>query len=70
MVIFATAVLSAHMAQLTGPLIATAAIRYFAARVVYTVAYTQAIPLLRTLTFTVGLLAALYIACQVVLAML
>jgi uncharacterized MAPEG superfamily protein len=70
LVIFAAAVLSAHMAQLTDPLIASAAMSYFAARVVYTAAYTLAIPLLRTLAFTVGLLATLYIACQVVLAML
>ena len=68
LVIFAAAVLSAHLAGLTAPLIGTAAMIYFLARVVYAIAYAFGVPVIRTLAFTAGLLSTLYIALQVVLA--
>lgn len=55
--VFATLVLVAHAAGVTGPAIATAAAVYFWARVVHALAYTFAVPWVRTLAFAVGFFA-------------
>ena len=64
LVVFATLVLLAHAVGLTSAAVATACIVYFWARVVHALAYTFAIPWLRTLAFTVGFLAQATIAWQ------
>jgi len=64
LVIFASLVLLAHAVGLTTAAIGTAAIVYFWARVVHAVAYTFAVPWVRTLSFTVGFLAQAVIAWQ------
>ena len=64
LVIFAPLVLLAHALGVTGTVIATAAIVYFWARLVHAVAYTFAVPWVRTLSFTVGFLAQACIAWQ------
>ena len=67
LVVFASLVLLAHAAGVTTAAIGTAAIVYFWARVVHALAYTFAIPWLRTLSFTVGFLAQAVIAWQLLL---
>jgi uncharacterized MAPEG superfamily protein len=62
LVVFATLVLIVHAVGLTNATIAGACVVYFWARVVHAVAYTFAIPWVRTLAFTVGFF------CQAVLA--
>ncbi|HSE00632.1 MAG TPA: MAPEG family protein [Burkholderiales bacterium] len=62
LVVFAALVLVAHVAGVKGEATAMASIIYFWARVVHAVAYTFAIPWIRTLAFTVGW------ACQLTLA--
>jgi uncharacterized MAPEG superfamily protein len=64
LVVFATLVLLAHAAGITSAAIATASVVSFWARVVHTLAYTFAIPWLRTLAFTAGFLAQAAIAWQ------
>ena len=64
LVVFAPLVLLANALGVTGAAIATSAIVYFWARVVHAVAYTFAIPWVRTLAFTVGFLAQACIAWQ------
>ena len=64
LVVFAPLVLLAHAAGITGPAIATSAAVYFWARLVHAVAYTFAVPWVRTLSFTVGFLAQACIAWQ------
>jgi uncharacterized MAPEG superfamily protein len=64
LVVFATLVLLAHAAGITSAAIATASVVYFWARVVHALAYTFAIPWLRTLAFTAGFLAQAAIAWQ------
>jgi uncharacterized MAPEG superfamily protein len=64
LVVFATLVLAASAAGISNPAIGTACIVYFWARVVHAVAYTFAVPWARTLAFTVGFVAQVVIALQ------
>ena len=65
LVVFATLVLVANALGITGGVVATAAMVYFWARVVHLVAYTLAIPWVRTLAFFVGFLAQAAVAWQI-----
>jgi uncharacterized MAPEG superfamily protein len=65
LVVFAALVLTAHALGLAGGAIATAAMVYFWARVVHALVYTMALPWLRTLAFTVGFLAQMAVAWQI-----
>lgn len=65
LVVFATLVLAAHALEVSNSAIAGAAIVYFWARVVHTVAYTFSVPWVRTLAFTVGFFAQAVIAWQI-----
>ena len=65
LVVFATLVLLANALGISGPAIAMSAMVYFWARVVHAVAYTFAIPWVRTLAFTAGFLAQACIAWQI-----
>ena len=65
LVVFAALVLAAHALGVTSGAIATAAIVYFWARLVHVLAYTFAIPWVRTLAFTVGFFAQATIAWQI-----
>lgn len=67
LVVFATLVLVAHAAGISNGAIATASAVYFWARVVHVLAYTFAIPWVRTLAFLVGFFAQAVIAWQVLL---
>ena len=60
--VFAALVLVANAAGVSNQAIATAAAVYFWARVVHALAYTFALPWIRTLAFTVGF------ACQATIA--
>jgi uncharacterized MAPEG superfamily protein len=62
LVVFATLVLVASALGITGGALATAAIVYFWSRVVHALAYTFAVPWLRTLGFTGGFLAQMWVA--------
>ena len=64
LVVFAALVLAAIAAGVSNSVIASASIVYFWARVVHALAYTFAIPWVRTLAFTVGFLAQAAIAWQ------
>ena len=64
LVVFASLVLLAHAAGVTSTAIGTAAVVYFWARVVHALAYTFAVPWVRTLAFTIGFLAQAVIAWQ------
>ena len=64
LVVFAPLVLLAHATGITGPAIATSAAVYFWARLVHALAYTFAVPWVRTLSFTAGFLAQACIAWQ------
>jgi len=66
LVVFAALVLAAHALGVTSGAIATAAIVYFWARLVHVLAYTFAIPWVRTLAFAVGFFAQATIAWQIV----
>ena len=63
--VFATLVLTAHALGISNHAIAVAAVVYFWARVVHLLAYTFAIPWVRTLSFVVGVGSQLCIACQI-----
>lgn len=65
LVVFAALVLVASAAGIHSPAIATAAAVYFWARVVHAVAYTLAVPWVRTLSFTVGFAMQMWIACVI-----
>ncbi len=65
LVVFATLVLLAHAVGLTNAVIGAAAVVYFWARVVHAVAYTFAMPWVRTLAFTVGFFSQAVIAWQI-----
>lgn len=65
LVVFATLVLVAQAAGISNGTIATASIVYFWARVVHVLAYTFAIPWVRTLAFAVGFFAQAAIAWQI-----
>jgi uncharacterized MAPEG superfamily protein len=58
-------VLAAHALGVSNNAIATAAIVYFWARVVHVLAYTFAVPWVRTLAFTVAFFAQATIAWQI-----
>jgi uncharacterized MAPEG superfamily protein len=60
--VFAALVLVACAAGIHSPAIATAAAVYFWARVVHAVAYTLAVPWVRTLSFVVGFAMQMWIA--------
>ena len=62
LVVFAPLVLLAHVAGITSPVVGTAAMVYFWARVVHAAAYTFAVPWVRTLSFAVGFFAQAAIA--------
>jgi uncharacterized MAPEG superfamily protein len=63
--VFATLVLVANAMGITGGALATASMVYFWARVVHVLAYTFAVPWVRTLAFTVGFLAQAAVALQI-----
>jgi uncharacterized MAPEG superfamily protein len=62
LVVFATLVLAASLLGITGGALATAAILYFWSRVVHALAYTFKVPWLRTLGFTGGFVAQMWVA--------
>ena len=62
LVVFAPLVLLAHVSGITSPVVGTAAMVYFWARVVHAAAYTFAVPWVRTLSFAVGFFAQAAIA--------
>lgn len=66
LVVFAALVLAAHALGVSNNVIATAAIVYFWARLVHVLAYTFAVPWVRTLAFAVGFFAQAAIAWQLV----
>jgi uncharacterized MAPEG superfamily protein len=65
LVVFAALVLAAHALGVSGGAIATAAIVYFWARLVHVLAYSFAVPWVRTLAFAVGFFAQATIAWQI-----
>src|SRR5262245_60042105 len=67
LVVFAALVLLAHAMGVSSPAIGTAAIVYFWARVVHALAYTFAVPWVRTLAFTVGFLCQAVVAWQLLM---
>ena len=64
LVVFAPLILLAHVLGVTGAAIGTAAIVYFWARVIHALAYTFAVPWVRTLAFAVGFFAQATVAWQ------
>jgi len=65
LVVFAPLVLTAHALGLSNYAIAVSATVYFWARVVHALAYTFAIPWVRTLAFVTGVGCQLCIACHI-----
>ena len=65
LVLFAALVLTAVAAGISTSIVASACIVYFWARVVHALAYTFAVPWVRTLAFTVGFVAQAVIAWQI-----
>jgi len=65
--VFAILVLVAHALGLSNSAIATASMVYFWARVVHALAYTFAVPWVRTLSFAVGFFAQAAIAWQLLM---
>jgi uncharacterized MAPEG superfamily protein len=64
LVVFAALVLAAQAAGISNGVTATACTVYFWARVVHLIAYTAALPWVRTLAFTVGFLSQAALAWQ------
>jgi uncharacterized MAPEG superfamily protein len=64
LVVFAALVLAALVAGVSNSVIAGASVVYFWARVVHALAYTFAVPWVRTLAFAVGFFAQAAIAWQ------
>ncbi len=64
LVVFAALVLAAHAAGISNSATATACVVYFWARVVHVLAYTFAIPWVRTLAFAAGFFAQATLAWQ------
>jgi len=62
LVVFATLVLCAAALGISGSTLALAAMVYFWARVVHALAYTFAVPWVRTLAFAVGFFAQMAVA--------
>lgn len=67
LVVFAPLVLVAEVVGVHGPAIGIAACVYFWARVVHAVAYTLAIPWVRTLAFATGVAMQVWIAVTVLM---
>lgn len=67
LVVFAALVLVASAAGIHHPAVATAAAVYFWARVVHAVAYTLAVPWVRTLSFVVGFAMQMWVAAVILL---
>lgn len=65
LVVFAALVLAANALGASNSAIASACVVYFWARVVHALAFTFAVPWVRTLAFTVGFFAQAVIAWQV-----
>ena len=65
LVVFAALLLAANVLGVTSDALATAAIVYFWARVVHAVAFTFAVPWVRTLAFVAGFLAQVAVAWQI-----
>ncbi len=65
LVVFATLVLVAGALGIAGGALATAAIVYFWSRVVHALAHTFKVPWLRTLGFTGGFLAQMWVAALI-----
>lgn len=65
LVVFAALVLAANAVGASGPAAADAAVLYFWSRVVHVLAYTFAVPWLRTLGFLGGFAAQAIVACQI-----
>ena len=66
LVIFVPAVLTATALHVSTPVTRAAAVVYFFARLAHVVVYTLGAPVMRTLTFTVGWVAAILILLSVV----
>jgi uncharacterized MAPEG superfamily protein len=62
LVVFATLVLCADLLNIIGGAVATAAMLYFWSRLVHALAYTFKVPWLRTLGFTGGFVAQMWVA--------
>ena len=67
LVLFATLVLAAQVLGLSNGTIAMASVVYFWARIVHALAYTFAVPWVRTLSFAVGFFAQAAIAWQLLM---
>lgn len=67
LVVFAALVLAAVAAGVHHPAVATAAAIYFWARLVHAVAYTLAVPWVRTLSFLVGFAMQMWVAAVILL---
>jgi uncharacterized MAPEG superfamily protein len=65
LVVFAALVLAANALGIADGVVATAAIVYFWARLAHVLAYTFAIPWVRTLAFTLGFLAQAAVAWHI-----
>lgn len=68
LVVFATLVLVAHALDISNAATTSAAAAYFWARIVHPIAYTLAIPWIRTLSFAVAWGGIICIAWQVLMA--
>ncbi|MDH3712432.1 MAG: MAPEG family protein [Gammaproteobacteria bacterium] len=66
--VFAALVLAAQAVGVTGAIVAGACVVYFWARVVHVIAYTFAVPWVRTLSFAVAFFAQIVIAWQLLTA--
>ncbi len=67
LVVFAALVLAAYAAGIGNSATATACVVYFWARVVHALAYTFAVPWIRTLAFAVGFFAQATLAWQLLI---
>ncbi|MFZ6769355.1 MAPEG family protein [Undibacterium sp. Di26W] len=67
LVVFATLILLANAMGVSNPMIATASMLYFWARLVHAVTYTLGIPWIRTLGFLSGFVAQAMVAVQLLL---
>ncbi|HUL96818.1 MAG TPA: MAPEG family protein [Usitatibacter sp.] len=65
--VFATLLLVAYAIGVTGPAVAGLAILYFWSRVVHAVAYTFALPWVRTLAFFGGFIAQMGVAAMILM---
>jgi uncharacterized MAPEG superfamily protein len=67
LVVFASLVLVAHALGITGPAVGAAAIVYFWTRVIHALAYTLAVPWVRTVSFAVGFFSQAVIAWKILI---